>query len=304
MAKAKKGSAGKVFFTIFLILVILLTSGFFLLQHYLSPESIMKDSPAIAGDQQQYGSNRVNILLLGVNQKLSDTIMLGSFDLDTKHVDIISVPRDTYYERSDYSGTAQQKINAVFGSEGVAGSVDAVSDVLGDIPIHYYVVVEDEDIAKIVDSMGGIEYKVPMRMKYTDKKQDLYIDLKKGKQTLNGDQAVQFLRYRKGYAMGDIGRVEAQQSFMKAAFNQALGWQLPKVAKTVIENVETNMNTTMALRLGILGIRLESSDLSSHMTEGTFDRINGLSFWIEDKDATVEMIRDIYSGVPVEEEEE
>ena len=58
--------------------------------------------------------HRVNVLLLGHNNQLTDTIMLASFDTDLKRVDIISVPRDTYFERPKFPGAAYQKINSVY----------------------------------------------------------------------------------------------------------------------------------------------------------------------------------------------
>ncbi len=62
-----------------------------------------------------------------------------------------------------------------------------------------------------------------MDMKYSDPVADppLYINLKKGQQVLyGGDEALQFLRFRKGYANQDLGRIEAQQQFMKSAIEK------------------------------------------------------------------------------------
>lgn len=136
---------------------------------------------------------------------------------------------------------------------------------------------------------------VPFRMKYTDKKTDLYIDLKKGEQVLDGDQAVQFIRFRSGYKTGDYGRVEAQQQFMSNAFEQALGWHLPKVALTVVENVETSLTAGNAVRFGIKGIFLKKEDMKTHILPGEASYKNGASYFIVDEDETEDMIRDIYS---------
>jgi LCP family protein required for cell wall assembly len=272
--------------------------------------------PIAGGDSdfaRKYGdSKRINVLVLGENQGLTDTIMLASFDTEIKRVDLISVPRDTYYERSDYPGAALQKINSVYKSEGSSDDSEkgavamakAVSDVLSGVPIHFYEIYSDEDIAKIVTAMGGIEIDVPMDMKYTDKKQDLYIDLKKGRQRLNGDQAVQFLRYRKGYKTGDIGRVEAQQNFMKEAFKQSIGFGFPKVAKAVMDNVESNMAGMTAARIGSAAVGMSTKDMKTWMTPGAPKTMNRASYYIVDEAKTDDMMNEIYSMRPPEEETE
>jgi LCP family protein required for cell wall assembly len=283
----------------------------------LAGGDIMEGLEPIAGEDsdfaKKYGdSRRINILVLGENQGLTDTIMLVSFDTEIKRVDLISVPRDTYYERPDYPGAALQKINSVYKSEGseddpekgAVAMAKAVSDVLSGVPIHFYEIYSDDDIRKIIDAMGGVEIDVPMNMKYTDKKQNLRINLKKGKQTLNGDQAVQFLRFRSGYKTGDIGRVEAQQSFMKEAFKQSVGLGFPKVAKTVMDNVESNLAGKMAVRIGSEAVGMKTKDMKTYMTPGEPKTMNGASYYIVDDAKTDKMMNKIYSMKPPEDKDE
>jgi LCP family protein required for cell wall assembly len=250
-------------------------------------------------------SKRVNILLFGntINASetkgLTDTIMLGSFDPDTKKFDIISVPRDTYYEREGYSYGGFLKINSVMESEGIKTACESVHNVLQGVPINYYAVIDYDGVAKIVDSLDGVPIDVPFNMYYTDRKQGLYIDLKKGKQTLDGEHAIQFLRYRKGYSEGDLGRVDAQQQFVKAAVKKALGLNLPKVAQTVIENVDSDIDIRAMLYLGSKAAEIGSGDVKSHTLPGESARINGLSFWVAaDDEQVVDMMREVYTGVP------
>jgi LCP family protein required for cell wall assembly len=311
----------RVFLPLFIILIVVLTGGMFLIDKYgffgLFGGDIMDGLEPVAGGDsdfaKKYGdSKRINILVLGENQGLTDTIMLASFDTEIKRIDLISVPRDTYYERPDYPGAALQKINSVYKSEGsnddpekgAVAMAKAVSDVLSGVPIHFYEIYSDEDIEKIVTAMGGIVIDVPMDMKYTDKKQDLYIDLKKGEQRLSGDQAVQFLRYRKGYKTGDIGRVEAQQNFMKEAFKQSIGLGFPKVAKAVMDNVESNMAGMMATRIGSTAVGMSSKDMKTWMTPGAPKTMNKASYYIVDEAKTDDMMNEIYSMRPPEEDTE
>jgi LCP family protein required for cell wall assembly len=258
-------------------------------------------------------SKRVNILLFGntINgsetKGLTDTIMLGSFDPDTKKFDIVSVPRDTYYEREEYSYGGYLKINSVMETEGVKGACKSIQDVLQGVPINYYAVVNYDGIEKIIDEMDGVPMDVPFNMYYTDKKQGLYIDIKKGKQTLDGKHAVQFLRYRKGYTDGDIGRLEAQQKFVKAAVKEAIKLKnLPGMAQTVVDNIDSDIDVRAMLYLasGIKG--LSSKSISSYMLPGEAGNVSGskLSFWLPaDKDEVIEMMREVYTGVSAKTDE-
>ncbi len=294
--KKKSNGIGKTFIMVFLIMIIAFTAIIFAIDKF----GIGIPNPIAGGDgplaDLYRDSDRVNVLLLGdTMQGLTDTIMIGSYDLKNQHVDVISVPRDTYYPRDDYPGAAFAKINSVYETEGIEGTADAVSEVVAGIPIHSYVIIDEKDIEKIVDSMGGVPMDVPFDMKYTDKNTDLYIDLKEGQQVLNGDEAVQFIRYRKGYKTGDMGRVEAQQQFMSNAFEQAIGWHLPKVAMTVVDNVETSLTASNAARFGIKGIFLKKEDMKTHTLPGEPEYFNSAWYFRANEDDTEEMIREIYS---------
>jgi LCP family protein required for cell wall assembly len=250
-------------------------------------------------------SKRINILLFGntINKGetygLTDTIILGSFDPDTKKFDVVSVPRDTYYERNDYAYGGYLKINSVMETEGVKTAAESVHDVLQGVQINYYAVINYDGVAEIVDSIGGVPMDVPFNMHYTDAKQNLYINLKKGEQTLDGAHAIQFLRYRHGYRNGDIGRVEAQQKFIKAAVKESMGLNLPKVAQTVMENVDSDLDLRAILYLASRASGMSEDDLNAHMLPGTSGSVSGLSFWVPaDSDEVIAMMREVYTGIP------
>lgn len=244
-------------------------------------------------------ANRVNVLCLGVNSNMADTIMLVSFDMDEKSVDIISVPRDTYYYRTGYTNPAAHKINAVMPKDGAVGMAKAVSKTLLDIPINYYAVIKYDGIRAIVDSMGGVPMDVQMDMKYKDPYDTppLVIDIKKGFQTLNGDQAVQFLRFRKGYSNADIGRIDAQQAFVKAAFKQALGKDLLKVIKKGFEEVDSDIKVKTVLAVAAKAIGMSEADMNTYTMPHT---LYGQAPWyvIADGEGIEAMITEIYSPEP------
>ncbi|WP_227019709.1 LCP family protein [Sinanaerobacter chloroacetimidivorans] len=259
------------------------------------PVLVSKDSPFFEAFSDK---NRVNILLLGVNSGLTDTIMVASFDMDAKHVDLISVPRDTYYHRDGYNGEAENKLNAAY-RKNPLNTAKAVSEILLGMPINYYAVIDYKGVEKIVDSMGGVPMEIPFTMKYNDPydKPPLVINIPKGHQVLDGKKAVQFLRYRKGYTEGDIGRVKAQQEFMKSAFKQCLSFELPKIAKTVFENVESDITIGKATKLATKAMGITSEDITTYMLPGT-PQSAAPWYVIPDAEGTAEMITQIYSIEP------
>jgi LCP family protein required for cell wall assembly len=253
-------------------------------------------------------TDRLNILLLGVNGNLTDTIMLGSYNLKDQRADLISIPRDTYYERPDAKTAAQKRINAVYGAKGVDGTAAAVRDILGGIPIHYYALVRFEGVAKVIDAMGGVTVNIPIDMNYDDAyaKPPLHIHFKKGEQKLNGEDAVKFLRFRKnngggGYPDQDIGRTATQREFMKAAFKQAMGFNLPDVVGTVMENVESDLTIGTAGKLALKAAGLDAADILGHYLEGKSGMRDGVSYWFIDEDAVAAMIDGIYNPPAPEE---
>lgn len=306
----KKKSFFKTFIITFLILCVVFTGAIYGLSNlrlFGGTENLLNDMDPIAGSSEFAdefaNSKRVNVLLLGVNQNLTDTLMLGSYDMEAQHVDVISIPRDTYYPRNESDGAAYQKINAIYAQETAVGTAEAVSDVLMGIPIHYYAVIEYDGLEEIVDSLGGVPVNIPFDMDYEDPydKPPLRIHLKAGEQTLNGEDAVKYLRYRKGYSEGDVGRVKAQQEFVKSAFNQALSFRLPNVVKTVIQNVDSDIPLGMATKIATNAVGLEGSDMVTYITPGEAGTEDGASFWFVDEKGIEDMIREIYSIAPEEE---
>lgn len=265
-ANKKKGILATVLVALLVtvLMVVSLTAGAQGKSHKIWAQS------AIAESSPYYESfkndKRANILLLGVNNNLTDTIILASIDENTNETELISIPRDTYYHREGYDGSARNKISAAYMGDPI-NTANAVSDILQGIPIHYYVVLEDEGVKNIVDAIGGVPMNIPIDMKYTDPYDTppLIIDIPAGEQILNGDKAVEFLRYRFGYEEGDLGRVKAHQQFIKSAYNQCLSSDLSKVVTVILENIDSNLNlknlkafSAMATNISPENIKMET----------------------------------------------
>ncbi len=200
------------------------------------------------------------------NEALADVIMVASFDKDTKEINVLSIPRDTYVvmPKDRVKALRQQghgvpydggmKINAVHSYAGKWGNeylTQQLEELLG-IDIDYYIEVNLDAFTKIVDDIGGVEIDVPERMYYSDPTQNLLINLKPGKQLLMGNDAQGFVRYRQ-FLRGDIDRIESQKVFIHELFKQALSKEnivktIPSLVGTFMDYVDTDMSVLDALK--------------------------------------------------------
>lgn len=193
----------------------------------------------------------------------TDTMLLASYDVTNQKATIMSIPRDTMVNVS----WDVKKINSVYnmhngGDKGIQALYKEIAQLVGFEP-DYQVVVEWEAVGKLVDAIGGVYFDVPYDMDYHDPYQDLVIEQAKGYRLLTGDDAMQVIRWRKndkgslyGYAsgIGDSGRMEVQQDFLKAVIQQLMKpanvMNIGKIAKVFQECVETDLSFQEILWFG------------------------------------------------------
>ena len=152
----------------------------------------------------------------------TDTIMVGRLDGINGTLDVLSIYRDTLVDVP----WEVKKINSVYNFQGIEGLQEQVKNLVGFQP-DYYIVMEMDAVARIVNALGGVDYDVPYNMHYDDPSQDLHIHFEKGEQHLNGEDTVKVLRWRKNnsgesLSVGDVGRVEIQHDLMKTLAEQAI----------------------------------------------------------------------------------
>lgn len=250
-------------------------------------------------------SNRVNFLILGMEDTRSDTILLASFNRDSKKVDLISIPRDTYIHIKGYNSGELRKANALFTNLGLKGVIEASSYLLNDIPIDHYATIDYEGVIEIIDLFGGVEVDVPFHMKYKDITSDppLDINIKKGKQTLDGEEALDFMRWRKnnngdGYVDGDLGRIKAQQQVLDS-LSQKVSSNLLTVVTKGYDYIETDMKILDLISLGKDALNIDKEDITFYTLPGEPDyrTVNRkvYSYYIHDKDEVESLIEDIYN---------
>lgn len=213
---------------------------------------------------------------------LTDTMLLVRFDPEAKKLNVLSIPRDT---RTYVEGQGLTKLNAANYHGGPALTAKATSELLGGVGIDRYLRVNVQGVEKLIDALGGVTLYVPKDMKYKDDSQHLYIDLKEGRQHLNGAQAMQFLRFRYD-KYGDVGRVQRQQMFMRALIEQALNpvtlARLPKILSVIQSHLDTNLSVEELVALVGFGAQTERKDVQMLMVPGNFNGTGHqeVSYWL------------------------
>lgn len=234
---------------------------------------------------------RINTLILGTDGsgQRSDVIIIMSADLKEKKIKMLSIPRDT---RVIIDGH-YQKINAALLKD--EKYVMRKITELTSIPLDYYAVVNFKGFRNIVDIVGGVDFYVPTNMYYSDPYQNLYIDLKKGIQHLDGEKAEQLVRYRR-YENGDIGRIRVQQDFLKALMKKTISFKnldkIDDIIKEVFNNTKTNIEFNDIIKY-INNIKMfKSENINMYRLPGDCREINGVSYFIHDEDKTIEIIQE------------
>ncbi len=213
---------------------------------------------------------------------LSDALLLVRFDPLNQRLVVLSIPRDTL---TFIPGRGDAKINEANALGGPVLAAETVSDLLGDVPIDRYLRINVQGIERLIDALGGVTIDVPQAMHYRDDSQRLYIDLQPGRQHLNGNQSLQFLRFRYD-DLGDIGRVQRQQMFLRALMEQSARPEtlarLPTILGIIRENLDTNLSVEELLSLSQFMVRLPRSRVEFLLLPGNFNGTGELemSYWL------------------------
>ena len=209
-----------------------------------------------------------NILVAGLDNAGggSDTMLLVRFDAPNHRVDLVSLPRDTLLHHDWYSN----RLNYAYASGGIELLRSEVENLLG-VPVDFYVTVDLAGFVKLIDRIGGVDIDVPADMDYDDPAQELHIHFSRGMQHLNGEQAMEVVRWRRnndgsGYADADIGRIRTQQAFLAAAAAKAADVaSAPALAQLLFSSVKTDLTAgnlawlaSEALEIGTDGLRFHT----------------------------------------------
>lgn len=234
-------------------------------------------------------------LVLGSSQNMTDTIMVFKYNPQTQKAYLISIPRDTFVGDYKAYATSSDKINCIYQGQYPEKTLAAVNKVTG-LNLEYYVVVDTEALKALVDAIGGVYFDVPIDMKYTDKKQNLYINLKSGYQLLDGDKAEQVVRFRHNsdgtsysfeYGDNDTGRMKTQRNFLKAVMKQTLTpsniVNIGKFIDIAQTYVKTNIPIDVMKQYVAPAVNFDTDNLETGTLPGTNEKCNGVWLFIASK---------------------
>lgn len=285
--------------------------GLFLFGLFLIILSLNLYSPSIVPKEFRMMSlsKKQNILLLGCDDVFSettekgnkiwkgrsDTILVLCCNPIKNSFNILSVPRDTKIRVPRFG---LQKMNFLNSIAGPVFTRRALEKMLK-IKIDNYVVINVKSLNEIIDEVGGIEIDVPQKMQYRDYSAMLNIDLNPGKQILNGEQAIGFVRFRHD-VLGDIGRIQRQQAFIRAAISKL--WdpltftKIPQLTSIYKKTVLTDMKTKDIIRIANFIRNVSRSKQNIAMLPGEFGSEDGVSYWVADQIETRRIVKRLFFG--------
>lgn len=286
-----------------------------------SKPSTTEQQPAAPAAGAWSGKERVNILLLGIDQRESeagqptrtDTMMLLTIDPAGKSMGLLSIPRDLWVPIPGLKQVSEDRINSAhfygdaynYPGGGPALAKRTVQYNLG-VPVHYYVRIDFNGFKKIVDTMGGVDINVEKAIhdsEYPDGNYGIItIDIPAGMQHMDGDRALQFVRTR--HADSDFFRTRRQQQFLMAMRDQAMSLnivpRLPTLISQLRDSVKTDLSATEIINLARIASQVEKANISSRIIDESmitsWTTPQGGSVLIPKREAIKGLVEDLFAA--------
>lgn len=223
-----------------------------------------------------------NALILGVDERpndrgRSDTMIVLSVNPGKKQVLMFNIPRDT---RTDIVGhNTVDKINHAYAFGGVDMSVNTVEQFLG-VPIHYYMKVDMEGFAKIIDLVGGVDVNNPFAFDYEGQRYD------QGNIHLDGVAALGFSRMRYDDPKGDLGRNDRQREVLKQMLKNTMQFSSVLHIQNMLDELGTHVRTDVTfdeMKELLLEYRNDLENVDTVEIKGKGEKINGIYYYIVDQ---------------------
>ncbi len=304
---------------LFIFLIIIIALGIFIaVRLYRARGNVLG---AILGHDENTLKNldKLQVLVLGESTGMSDTIIVASYDPKTQEAALLSIPRDTFIGDDKKHTSVYDKINSLYSNGDTPEKTLAAVNKLTGLDLKYYIIVDTEALQKLVDTIGGVEFDVPIDMDYDDYSQDLFIHLKAGVQTLNGDQAEQLVRFRHNndyssysysYGDNDLGRMRTQRNFIIATVKQTIRMknvtQIGNIIDIFKQYVKTNLDFNHVKDYIPYAIKINTDDIKAAQLPGTAQYLGYLSFFLCDEEGTQELVKEFFLDKPeiIEENDE
>ncbi len=319
MKQTKKNKGiGKIILLVLIVLLIILivVGGVFAYKVYKNGGGLKGIlATAIGHDQETVKSlPKIYTVLLGQSEGLTDTIMVAEYDPQKQQASILSIPRDTFIGDNKETATTSDKINSVY-QYGADRLLKEINELTG-LDVKYYVKVDTKAFKALVDAIGGVTFDVPIDMKYTDKKQGLYIDLKAGVQKLDGDKAEQLVRFRHNsdgttypveYGIEDIGRMKTQRNFLKALAKQTLKieniFKINEFIDIAKKYVETNIDFDTIKDYVPYIVEFNTDNLRTEHLPGKSEVCNGWWMYTANEKEMKKLIDEMFLNPELQDEE-
>jgi polyisoprenyl-teichoic acid--peptidoglycan teichoic acid transferase len=313
-ARNKPKKKRRIFSYIFLIIIIFFGSGGAYAGYLLNQAANAAEkanAPLSRGDKSDMREeaveplkDNVSLLIMGVDESetrkseygeatRTDALLYATFNMKEKSVKLLSIPRDSYVTIPDMK--RKDKINHAHAYGGVEGTINTVEHLL-DVPVDYYVKVNFESFLEIVDLLGGIDVDVPVSFTEQDSKDRAgAIKIKKGYQTLNGEQALALARTRK--IDSDLERGKRQMLVIEAIAKKATSantlFKLDSLLHVLGNNVKTNMTFTDITSFYKYAASLGNLQMEKLQLEGADGKIDGVYYYILDPKKLQALQRDL-----------
>lgn len=260
----------------------------------------------------------INVLVLGESgvgdgYKLTDSIMICSYNPNSQQASMLSVPRDTYVgkrnkDTATSSYLASYKMNSVYrNGTNIEETLECVSNLTG-IDLDYYVLVDTDAVIKVVDAIGGVTFNVPIDMDYDDPAQGLHIHLKAGEQLIDGDKAEQLLRFRHNndyttypveYGDNDYGRMRTQREFIQATAEQLLQakniFQLKELLDIAFESIKTNVDLSVMKDYIPYVVDFNTENIQTATLPGQSEKCNEIWIYVANKSQTKKIVEELFT---------
>lgn len=266
---------------------------------------------AVEGLEEQQAAEPMNVLVLGsdsrddltdeqrksfgtIEGRRADTIMLLHLDERREKVVLVHFPRDLKVQDPEDN---EVKLNSIYGF-GADAVVNTVSEFTG-LPIHHYVEVDFNGFNQITRELGGVQVFFPKALN----DRDSGLNVPQGCVTIEGDQALAFVRARK--IDDDFGRIRRQQLFLKLMIDKIAdpGTLLrPDKVYSLVNVFSNNVKHDAELTLTDLkdiGLRVRgfsSGNLDLRVVPSSPQRIDGIEYVLANDIQTAELFKAIAAG--------
>lgn len=233
---------------------------------------------------------RGKLRLGGASCNCTDTMMLVHLSEDRDRASVISLPRDSYAKLPAHTDPAtgerreesRQKLNAAYSRGGPGLTVRTVERMTG-VHVHHYLEVDFASFMRTVDAVGG----VPVCSVRPLKDEKAGLDLPAGTTTLNGADALAYVRARSVDGAADLGRMQRQQRFVASLIDEAASndvllnpMKFRKVSSAVLGSVRADRgfgnDEMLALGKAMKGFDASSSEFTTVPVAQAKHRVPGL----------------------------